>query len=270
MQLELKAGATAAQAVVQTLQQYLHTHPQPAPPMLGQPGAYRLYMAEDDGELDDSCPPLDPTCVVSSTGADCFLLQRRPITAGPSPVPPSSSISDLRGVTAAAVPSGGVGGGGVGGRRISGMELGSSYDDDGPHRRFSSSDSRSHNGYGHGGRAGGGHAHVRKSHRTSSDADDEFAADLHGAGDDPHEQQHASSGRARGDSSINGRTHRGASQQHGSSSRDPSVERPVQNKKKSFIFSFKACVTCSCFATQEESQPIEPHAAATAINSRQR
>lgn len=98
VQMSLKSGMTAAQLVVTILSDYLRTHSQPAPTMLGQPVTYRLYLAEEDGELDDEFPPLDPSCVVSTTGADCFCLQRRL-------APSSSAQSSVRSVSRVAGPS---------------------------------------------------------------------------------------------------------------------------------------------------------------------
>lgn len=77
IQMSLKQNVTAAQLVHQCIADYLRTHSQPHPSMLGQPATYRLYLAEDDGELDDAFPPLDPGCVIASTAADSFVLQRR-------------------------------------------------------------------------------------------------------------------------------------------------------------------------------------------------
>jgi hypothetical protein len=99
MQLELKKQSTAGEAVLQLLTQYLRAHPQPDPAMLGQPAAYRLRVAEDDGEVDDDCPPLDSTCVVSTTGADCLTLQKR---AAPAPPTGSSAAAAAAGSIAPA------------------------------------------------------------------------------------------------------------------------------------------------------------------------
>lgn len=89
-QLELKRSTTATQAIIATLEWYLRTHPRPDPTMLAKPQAYRIYMADDDGELDDSFPPLDPGCVLATTGVDVFLMQKK--------VPVSSSMSVIAGV----------------------------------------------------------------------------------------------------------------------------------------------------------------------------
>ena len=257
VQMELKAGTTAAQAVTQVIAEYLRSHTQPAISMLGQPSAYRLYLAEDDGELDDSFPPLDPTCVVSTTGADCFLLQKRAhhVVAAPSgSIPAAASVSGVGGVAAQPAPSGG-------GRRISGMNVDDSGDGGG------SSGASSYLGGGNGylqrnahssssPRAGG--TGVRKSHRTSSDADDEYAAaaDAEAAAED-EPRSTGRSGRSRDITRPRGSSATGSS---GPSSRDSSVERPPPAKSKSFsTFSFKACLRCACFnAVPEETEPIEP------------
>lgn len=276
LQLELKVGATAAQAVTQTLTNYLRTHTQPSPAMLGQPSSYRLHMAEEDGELDDAFPPLDPSCVVSSTGADCFLLQRCAAVAAAS----SAAHVAAAGSMPAAASASGVGQlvgnhrtrmGGLDGRDYENSESSSAFGDDADptarrylargarHAHTSSSpdvdDALGRPGQGRhaggGGGGGGGGPAARKSHRTSSDADDSLALDAE------MQLQEEETGRRPA-------RERGSSESQSCAPGAVPAHRAINTgvapkRAKSFrTFSLRACLSCACLApeTEEATQPI--------------
>jgi len=266
VQVELKKKSTASEAVLQAVAQYLRSHSQPDPAMLGQPGAYRLRIAEDDGEIDDDCPPLDAGCVVSTTGENCFTLQKRAAPA--PPVRPSGAAGGAApAIAPASLAAPSAPRAQQNARIVSLMQENSQSDlfrdeEDptaGGGRYRGSSTSR----YLHdsspppvapsglqlrGSLDAGGSVRAlqRKSHRTSSDADEDIAQLQAEREADEEEQRRIQLARANGARPL----------QPGMANSSARHSSPPAKSSRHFArFSLKACLSCSCFAaTNEENE----------------